>query len=124
MQATPGSQPAIAAVGGGPPLPIGKFLDGKQRVDPSWLPVRKSYQQNFTNVAMALHKKKLADAGLRPQYVVQNHRKQVYYGEEHRQTLEEAWVVMVTEAVPQAQKPGFSHNAETPTNLVLQTGLA
>ena len=90
QQAGPCPQPAIAAVGGGPPLPICKFLDGKLRVDPSWLPVRKSYQQNFTNVAMALHKKKLAGAGLRPQYVVQNHRKQVYYGEEHRQTLEES----------------------------------
>ena len=91
QQGGPGPQPAIAAVGGGPPLPVGKFLDEKQRLDPSWLPVRKSYQQNFTAVAMALHKAKLADAGLRPQYVVQNHRKQIYYGEEHRQSLEEAW---------------------------------
>ena len=40
---------------------------------------------------MALHKKKLADQGLRPQYVYQNHRKQIYYGEAHRQTMEEAW---------------------------------
>ena len=44
-----------------------------------------------TNVAMALHKKKLADAGLRPQYVLQNHRGQIYYGESHRPTMEEAW---------------------------------
>ena len=56
-------------------MPIGKFLDEKQRLDSSWLPVRKSYQHTFTVVAMALHKKKLADVGLRPQYVVQNHRK-------------------------------------------------
>ncbi len=42
-------------------------------------------------MAMALHKKKLADAGLRPQYVYQNHHKQIFYGEAHRRTLEEAW---------------------------------
>ena len=70
---------------------MAKFLDEKGRQDHSWTSVRKSYMQNFTNVAMALHKKRLADAGLRPQYVWQNQRRQVYYGESHRDTLEEAW---------------------------------
>ena len=54
------SQVAIVAVGAGSPLPVAKFLDEKQRADPSWAPIRKSYAQNFTKVVMALHKKKLA----------------------------------------------------------------
>ena len=84
-------QVAIAIVGAGSPLPVAKFLHEKQRADPSWASIRKSYAQNFTNVVMALHKKKLADAGLSPQYVLQNHRLQIFYGESHRQTMEEAW---------------------------------
>ena len=78
------------AVGAGSPLPVAKFLDEKQRADPRWASIRKSYAQNFTNVVMALHKKKLADAGLSPQYVLQNHRLPIFYGESHRQTME-AW---------------------------------
>ena len=89
-QTASGPPLAIAANDGGRPLPVAKFLDEKGRQDHSWTSVRKSYMQNFTNVAMALHKKRLADAGLRPQYVWQNQRRQVYYGESHRDTLEEA----------------------------------
>ena len=82
---------SIAAVGGGQPLPVAKYLDEKQRLDPSFAQVRQTFKANFAHVAMALHKAKLADAGLRPQYVWQNQRRQIYYGEAHRPTLDEAW---------------------------------
>ncbi len=47
---------AVAANDGGPPLPAAIFLDQKERHDPNWAPIRKSFMQTFTNVAMALHK--------------------------------------------------------------------
>ena len=44
---------AIAPVGGSRPLPIAKFLDEKQRLDPSWAPVRRSVVMRFSHVAQA-----------------------------------------------------------------------
>ncbi len=76
---------------GGRPLPIAKFLGEKQRMDDSWGPVRRSFVLCFSRVALALKKKKLAGVGLRPEYVEQNHRPQLFYTESDRPILEEAW---------------------------------
>ena len=75
----------------GRPFPIAKFLDEKEREDPSWKDVRKSFSPAFGMLTQVLKKKKLKDEGRRGTYIEQNHRAQMLYTEEDRELMEQAW---------------------------------
>ena len=87
-------QPQIARdIAGERPFPISKFLDEKERQDPSWKSARKSFAPSFGMVAQVLKKKKLRDEGKPAIYVEQNSRPQLLYTDEDRHLLEEAWTL-------------------------------
>ena len=90
----PASQlPQIAndIAGAGRPFPIAKFMDEKEREDPTWKSVRKSFAPAFGMLTQVLKKKKLKDEGRQGTYVEQNHRAQLLYTEEDRELMEQAW---------------------------------
>ena len=70
-----------------------KFLDAKQREDPSWSSARKSFAPSFGMQVQVLKKRKLKADGARGYYVEQNHRPQLLYTEEDRPLMEEAWAL-------------------------------
>ena len=84
-------QVANDIAGAGRPFPIAKFLDQKEREDPTWSSARKSFAPAFGMLTQVLKKKKLRDEGRRGTYVVQNHRAQMLYTEEDRELMEQAW---------------------------------
>ena len=71
-------QPQLAGdlVGVGRPVPVARFLDSKEREDPTWKSVRRSFAPTFSMQVQVLKKKKLKEEGRPPAYVVQNHRPQ------------------------------------------------
>ena len=86
-------QPQIARdlAGVGRPYPVAKFLDSKEREDPSWNNARLSFAPAFSMQVQVLKKKKLKEEGMAAMYIEQNHRPQLLYTEEDRGLMEEAW---------------------------------
>jgi len=84
-------QLAGALVGVGRPFPVARFLDCKEREDPTWKSVRRSFAPTFGMQVQVLKKKKLKEEGRPPAYVVQNHRPQLLYTDEDRAVMQEAW---------------------------------
>ena len=77
--------------GAGLQFPIAKFLDEKEREDPAWKNIRKSFAPAFGILTQVLKKKKLRDEGRPGTYVEQNHRAQMLYTEDDRELMEQAW---------------------------------
>ena len=75
------------------PYPVSKFLDQKEREDPSWRSARKSFAPSFGIQVQILKKRKLKADGAQGIYVEQNHRPQLLYTEEDRPLMEEAWAL-------------------------------
>ena len=73
------------------PFPLARFLDEKERDDPSWWAARKSFSPTFGMQVQVLKKKKLKDSGAQPVYVEQNHRAQLLYTAEDRPLMQHAW---------------------------------
>ena len=86
-------QPQIARslAGIGRPYPVAKFLDSKEREDPSWNIARRSFAPAFSMQVQVLKKKKLKEEGRAAVYIEQNHRPQLLYTEADRGLMEEAW---------------------------------
>ena len=72
-------------------LPVARFLDAKEREDPSWACARRSFAPSFSIQVQILKKKKLREEGMAAVYVEQNHRLQILYTEDDRDIMEEAW---------------------------------
>ena len=72
-------------------MPLARFLDEKEREDPTWREARRSFAPAFGIIAQVLKKRKLKDIGAQPTYVEQNHRPQLWYSEGDRALLQEAW---------------------------------
>ena len=74
-------QPQIARslAGVGRPFPVAKFLDSKEREDPSWKIARRSFAPAFSMQVQVLKKKKLKEEGRAAVYIEQNHRPQLLY---------------------------------------------
>ena len=79
------------SLAGGRPYPVAKFLDEKEREDPTWRDVRRSYSPAFATVVQILKKQKLKEGGTQPIFVEQNHRGQLLYTLQDRPLMEEAW---------------------------------
>ena len=77
----------------GRPYPVSKFLDMKERADPSWRSARKSFAPSFGMQVQILKKRKLKADGVEGIYVEQNHRPQLLYTEQDRALMEEAWAL-------------------------------
>ena len=84
---------AGSIAGAGRPLPLARFLDEKERLDPSWRAVRRSFAPTFGMVMQVLKKKQLKDSGDQPIYVEQNSRPQLLYTENDRALMENAWAL-------------------------------
>ena len=63
----------------------------KEREDPSWNAVRRSFAPAFSMLVQVLKKKKLKEEGGSAVYVEQNHRPQLLYTTEDREIMEAAW---------------------------------
>ena len=70
---------------------VAKFLDLKEREDPSWKCARRSFAPTFGMQVQVLKKRQLREQGKAAVFVEQNHRPQLYYTEEDRPLMEEAW---------------------------------
>ena len=77
--------------GVGRPFPVARFLDAKEREDPSWKSARRSFAPTFSMQVQVLKKKKLREEGKAAVYIEQNHRPQLLYTEEDRPLMQEAW---------------------------------
>ena len=101
-------QPPIARslAGVGRPCPVAKFLDSKEREDPSWKTARRSFAPAFSMQVQVLKKKKLKEEGRAAVYIEQNHRPQLLYTEEDRGLMEEAWELTAAHREDLAGRPG------------------
>ena len=63
---------------------MAKFLDNKEKEDPSWKSARRSFAPAFSTVVQILKKNKLREEGKAAVYIEQNHRPQLLYTEEDR----------------------------------------
>ena len=101
-------QPQITRdlAGVGRPLPVAKFLDAKEREDPSWKSARRSFAPAFGMTVQVLKKKKLREEGKVAIYIEQNHRPQLLYTEEDRELMEEAWRLTTAHREDLAGRPG------------------
>ncbi len=70
---------------------MAKFLDTKEKEDPSWKSARRSFAPAFGTVVQILKKNKLREEGKAAVYIEQNHRPQLLYTEEDRELMEQAW---------------------------------
>ena len=106
-------QPQIARslAGVGRPYPVARFLDAKERDDPSWKSARRSFAPAFSMLVQVLKKKKLKDDGRAAVYVEQNHRPQILYTEDDRGLMEEAWQLTTAHREDLAGWPGHSRHA-------------
>ena len=100
-------QPQIARdlAGVGRPYPVAKFLDSKEREDPSWKIARRSFAPAFSMQVQVLKKKKLREEGKAAVYIEQNHRPQLLYTEEDRSLMEEAWELTAAHREDLAGRP-------------------
>ena len=101
-------QPQITRdlAGVGRPLPVARFLDFKEREDPSWKSARRSFAPAFGMTVQVLKKKKLREEGKVAIYIEQNHRPQLLYTEEDRELMEEAWRLTTAHREDLAGRPG------------------
>ena len=101
-------QPQIARslAGVGRPYPVARFLDTKEREDPSWKSARRSFAPAFSMQVQVLKKKKLKEEGRAALYIEQNHRPQLLYTEEDRGLMEEAWELTAAHREDLAGRPG------------------
>ena len=72
-------------------FPVAKFLDMKEREDPSWKCARRSFAPTFGMQVQVLKKRQLREQGKAAVFVEQNHRPQLHYTEEDKPLMEEAW---------------------------------
>ena len=86
-------QPPIARslAGAGQPYPVAQFLDAKEREDPSWKGIRRSFAPAFSMMVQVLKMRRLKEEGKAAMYIEQNHRPQMLYTTEDRETMEAAW---------------------------------
>ena len=94
------------SIAGVRPYPIAHFLDEKEREDPTWKGVRRSFAPTFGMQVQVLKKKKLKEEGAQPIYVEQNHRAQLLYTEEDRALMQEAWELTAAHREDLARHPG------------------
>ena len=101
-------QPQIARslAGVGRPFPVAKFLDLKEREDPSWKCARRSFAPAFSMQVQVLKKKKLKEESRAAVYIEQNHRPQLLYTEEDREIMEAAWELTTAHREDLAGRPG------------------
>ena len=90
----------------GRPFPVARFLDAKEREDPSWKGVRRSLAPAFGTVVQVLKKKRLREEGKAASYIEQNHRPQLLYLEADQELLEEAWTLTKAHREDLAGRPG------------------
>ena len=88
------------------PFPVAKYLDDKEREDPTWRETRRSFAPTFGMIVQVLKKKKLREEGRAAVYVEQNHRPQLLYTEEDRGLMEEAWGLTTAHREDLAGRPG------------------
>ena len=115
-------QPRISHdIGGARPFPVAKFLDAKERDDPSWKCARRSFAPTFGMQVQVLKKQRLRDEGKAAVYIEQNHRAQLLYTEEDRALMEDAWLLTSAHREDLAGRPGVqSHQpSERPSVLAL-----
>ena len=91
--------------GVGRPFPVARFLDVKEREDPSWKCARRSFAPTFSMQVQVLKKKKLREEGKAAVYIEQNHRPQLLYTEEDRSLMEEAWELTAAHREDLAGRP-------------------
>ena len=82
---------ARSIAGAGRPFPVAKFLDEREREDPTWRETRRSFAPTFGMLVQVLKKTKLKEEGRPGVYVEQNARAQLLYTDEDRHLMEEAW---------------------------------
>ena len=101
-------QPQIARDLGvvGRPFPVARFLDEKEREDPTWQGARRSFGPAFGTIVQVLKKKKLREDGAQPIFVEQNRRAQILYTEDDRELMEEAWLLTKAPCEDLAGRPG------------------
>ena len=89
------NQPEVARnmSGVGRPFPVAKFLDTKEKEDPSWKSARRGVAPSFGTIVQVLKKNKLREEGKTAVYIEQNHRPQLLYTEEDRELMDEALVL-------------------------------
>ena len=85
---------ATSIEGAGRPLPLARFLDQKELDDPTWRAVRRSLAPFFGMQMQILKKTRLREGGVQAIYVEQNHRPQLFYTENDRPLMQEAWEMM------------------------------
>ena len=85
---------------------MARFLDVKEREDPTWKGARRSFAPAFGTVVQVLKKKKLKEEGKSAVYIEQNHRPQLFYTEEDRELMEEAWTLTTAHREDLAGRPG------------------
>ena len=93
------------------PFPVGRFLDEKEREDPTWKDARRSFAPTFGMQVQVLKKKKLKEEGAQPTYIEQNHRAQLLYTEEDRALMQEAWELTAAHREDIARHPGIPQAA-------------
>ena len=105
-------QPQIARdIAGTRPFPVARFLGEKEREDPTWKDVRRSFAPTFGMQVQVLKKKKLKDDGLQPTYVEQNYRAQLLYTEEDRGIMQAAWELTAAHQEDLAARPAHPQAA-------------
>ena len=76
------------------PYTLARFLDTKEREDPTWKSARRSFASAFSVQVQVLKKKKLKEEGRATLYIEQNPQPQkraALYTEQDRGLMEEAW---------------------------------
>jgi len=100
-------KPQIARdIAGLRPFPVAKFLDQKEREDPTWKCARRSFAPTFGMQVQVLKKNKLREEGKAAVYVEQNSRPQLLYTDEDRELMQAAWEMTTAHREDLAGRPG------------------
>lgn len=70
---------------------MAQILDAKEREDPSWKGIRRSFAPAFSMMVQVLKKRRLKEEGKAAMYIEQNHRPQMLYTTQDREIMEAAW---------------------------------
>ena len=106
----------------GRPFPVARFLDEKEREDPSWKSARRSFAPTFGTQVQILKKKKLREEGKSAIYVEQNHRAQLLYTAEDREIMQEAWELTTAHREDLVGRPANSQEQNRPNIMDLLRG--
>jgi hypothetical protein len=90
-RAAPYDPPIARDIAGARPFPVAKFLDQKEREDPTWRESRRSFAPTFGMLVQVLKKKRLKEEGRPAVWVEQNQRPQILYTDDDRELMEQAW---------------------------------